>query len=115
VEEPTYETSFTGKLVKGGTPLSVDKAQYGDYARVELLFVPLEGDGNSLIAEVAEDGTFKVNLPEGQTPSGKYRVAVHQYSDGENDALEGKFGEDNSPIECEITPGQSLDIDLDKP
>lgn len=114
-EEPEFETVVTGKLTKGGAPLTVDKAQFGDYARVELTFVPVEGEGDTLDAQVEEDGSFTVQLAEGKKPSGKYRVVVYQYSDSENDALEGKFGEENSPIEVAITPGQPLDIDLDNP
>lgn len=113
-EEPTYSQALKGKLLKGGQPLTVNKAEYGDYARIELSFIPVEGEGASWDAPVADDGSFNVDLPEGEKLSGKYKVVVLQYSNGEEDALGGKFDEENSPIVVDIT-GEDLIIDLDKP
>ncbi|MBC8877076.1 MAG: hypothetical protein H8E44_47210 [Planctomycetes bacterium] len=112
-EEPTFSQALTGKLLKGGQPLALDKTELGDYARIELSFVPVDG-GSAWDAPVAEDGSFELELPEGESLSGKYKVVVFHYADGEEDALGGKFDEANSPVVVEL-PQENLTIDLDKP
>ena len=113
-EEPSYSTVVTGKITKGGQPLTVNTAEFGDYARIEMTFLSLDTEGLAYGVTVAQDGTFELQVPEEAVVSGKFRVAVAHFPDGESDALKGKFGEENSPIEVEITPGQEVLIDLDQ-
>jgi hypothetical protein len=114
-EEPEYTTMVTGKLTKGGQPLTVNTAEYGDYARIELSLISLDEPGKQYDTTVAEDGTFEVTAPEGESLAGKYRIAVRHYPEADEDALQGEFDQDTSPIEREISAGTELTIDLDNP
>lgn len=115
VGEPKFSSVLAGKVTRGGQPLQVNKAQHGDYANVQVVFIPLDKGSASISTTAAEDGTFQVELAEGQTISpGKYRIAVYQWNpQPERDELGGKFSEENSPIEREITgEGETINIDL---
>ncbi len=99
--------------------MKVNRAQMGDYARVQLTFVPADGQGKkSYSAEVGEDGSFTVATDEGQRiPAGKYRVVVEQWEPYPDvDRLQGKFNQQNSRVTREIVEStQELEVDLDKP
>lgn len=120
-EKPNYDQTviLKGKLTKSGTPVQVDKAKLGDYARVEATFIPVASTGGpKMSAEVKDDGTFTLATSEGKPlPPGKYRVAVRQWEPyPQTDLLNGKFDEKNTPLVVEIgDPSQELLIDLDKP
>jgi hypothetical protein len=114
---PAYNpnTLLKGKVTKGGQPLQVNKAQMGNYARVEVAFVPVAG-GTAYSSEVKDDGTFEIVTTEGKAiPTGKYKIAVRQL-EYQNDLLQGKFDEQNTPITRDITTDtKEVTIDLDNP
>jgi hypothetical protein len=112
-DEPTFSNVAEGKLTKGGQPLALNTAEYGDYARIELEFASQDIEGLAFGASVADDGTFTFRAPEDAEISGKFRVSVQHFEDGETDSLGGKYAGDASPIELEITPGQEILIELD--
>ncbi len=105
-----------GKLTKGGQPFSAG-AVSSSYARVEVRLVPAAG-GTFYSANVGADGTFQIATLDGAgLPPGKYRVAVFKWNAmGNQDELNGKFNEANTPLSREIAGNeQLLEIDLDKP
>lgn len=117
---PEYKETviLKGKVTKGGQPLTVNKAQMGDYARVEATFIPEAADATPHTVVVKEDGTFDMVTTEGKPlPEGKYKVAVRQWEPvNTNDLLKGAFDEKNTPIKREIkSDTKEVTIDLDKP
>lgn len=107
-----------GKLTKSGQPVTVNNAQMGDYARVEVLFLR-EGTQDTPIAlRVGPDGTFALATDDGNPlPAGKYRVGVRQWEPyPSNDLLQGKFDVAKTPIRVELTnEKKDIVIDIDKP
>lgn len=108
-----------GKVVKSGEPLKVNSAQLGDYARVEAIFVPQDNSHPGYAVKVEPDGSFRLATESGNPlPSGKYRVAVRQWEPyPQNDLLQGKFDQKNSPVMIDIA-ADTTDlgtIDIDKP
>ena len=107
-----------GKVLNAGAPLVADKAKLGDYARVEVKFIPLAGQGQEFSAIPDQDGTFTLETADGKNlPPGKYKVAVRQWEPyPQTDKLGGKFDEQRSPIVVEITdPPKDVEIDIAKP
>jgi hypothetical protein len=106
------------RIVKNGTPVKPPGRNLppGD-SGFQLTFIRIGSDDAPkaiqalLFAE--EPGTFELLGQDGKViPPGRYRVAIFLGPEGGKDALEGKFGRDNSPIEVEIREGEDLTIEL---
>jgi hypothetical protein len=107
--------NVTGKVIKGGAPLTVPEDQY-----VRVTFFPVTADGGSPKNTYAANynrtsGTFTAVGGDGKgIPPGKYRVAIEHVKNG-GDALKGAFDGDRSPFVFDIDrQSRSLVIDLDK-
>jgi hypothetical protein len=112
------KTVLTGKILKGGQPLVVNSAEYGGYAHVEVILIQDVSGGKSYTATAAEDGSFQVDVFDGEPIlPGNYRVAVHQWNTAPDvDVLQGKYSESNTPVVVEVTASdEPLVIDLDQP
>lgn len=102
------EVEVSGKLTKGGEPLQV--SENGD---VQITFAQIDGGtqtGHQFLASPDDSGQYSVNVAPGE-----YKVAVVQldpYPD--NDKLEGKFNQENTPIKKTIDGGETWDIELDE-
>ncbi len=105
-----------GRLTKGGQPLLVDKAQYGDYARVVVRFIRTDATA-SYEATVDETGFFNISGADGRgIPPGEYKIAVYQWDPApEVDKLQGAFDDTNTKIIRQVTGGAPIEIDLDNP
>lgn len=108
-----------GKLTKGGTPLTVDSSKLGDYAKVEISFVPTEKQqGYKQSAKVGADGSFTLATESGKPlPPGKYKVAVRQWEPyPTKDLLNGKYDDQKTPLSVTIAADtKHVEIDMDKP
>lgn len=108
-----------GKLTKGGAPLTVDSSKLGDYAKVEVIFVPTEKQqGYKQSAKVGTDGSFTLATESGKPlPPGKYKVAVRQWEPyPTKDLLGGKYDENKTPLSITIAADtKTVDIDMEKP
>lgn len=108
--------SVSGQVLKNGEPLPLDeRLAAASAAYVQLGFQQLganggaEGGGGTTVI-ASPDGTFTAR---GLAP-GRYRVSV-QHNDGKTeDALRGRFGPTNSPLEIEVgtTPIENHMIDV---
>ncbi|MDA1041528.1 MAG: hypothetical protein O3A37_14745 [Planctomycetota bacterium] len=108
--------SVSGRVLSNGQPLPLDeRLAAASAAYVQIGFQRLGADG---VAE-GGDGTVVVASPDGAftargLPAGRYRVSV-QHNDGTTeDALGGRFGPTNSPLEIEVgqTPLEQHVIDV---
>ncbi len=107
--------NVTGKVLKGGAPLSVPEEEY-----VRVTFFPVTDGGappkNTYAASYDRGaGTFKAIGADGKgIPPGKYRVAV-EHLKGRGDALKGAYDGDRSPLVFDIDRKTGpLVLDLDK-
>jgi hypothetical protein len=104
----------TGKVLKGGAPLSVPEDEY-----VRITFFPVTEGGppkNTYAASYNhKDGTFRATGADGQgIPPGKYRIAV-EHEKNRRDLLKGAYDGDRSPFVFDVGPTtRQLVIDLDK-
>ena len=103
----------TGTVTDAGSPLVVENPKYG-YRWVEVTFHAIEADGQATgpaqSAEVQPDGSFSIEIPEG-----KYKIAVHQFTNPGEDKLGGKFAFPDTPITREVTRNANIEIDVSKP
>ncbi|MHC4405836.1 MAG: hypothetical protein ACYTG0_39835 [Planctomycetota bacterium] len=107
-------TEVTGTLMQGGKPLEELKGGYGEYVSVQVEFIRLdagEDDQTNFQARVEEDASY---VFDGGLPPGKYKVTVQHEDENENDVFKGKFSEENSTIEVDISGDEKVfDIVLD--
>ncbi len=114
--EPLVEVK--GMVHRNGQPLHVQVLRSGAGGRVMVLFHDLDPGASSLGpygAIVKPDGSFSVPGPSGKgIPPGKYRVEItwqDPFPMGA-DKLEGKFGQQNSPVEVTIPSDDGIDINV---
>ena len=107
--------NVTGKVLKGGAPLTVPEDEY-----VRVTFFPVTADGgppkNTYAASYdGKSGTFRATGADGQgIPPGKYRIAV-EHEKNRRDLFKGAYDGDHSPFEFDIDRRtKPLVIDLDK-
>jgi hypothetical protein len=107
--------NITGKILKGGTPMTVPEEEY-----VRVTFFPVTADNgppkNTYAATFERRrGTFRAEGGDGKgIPPGKYRVAVEHVKKG-GDSLKGAFDGDRSPLIFDIDrQTKPLVLDLDK-
>jgi hypothetical protein len=115
---PDRKIVAKGKVTKGGQPIPLNKAQFRDYAKVEIVFISEKDPNHKVSVDAEPDGTFVLAAEAGDPlPPGKYRVAINQWEPyPRKNTLEGKFDAKNTPIVVEITnPPKDIDIDIDKP
>jgi hypothetical protein len=102
-------TNVTGTITRDGKPLEWST----ENGFLLVIFVPenRRSDGEVYRAEAQMDGTFKLN----EIRSGRYKVAIQQFDEKFNDALNHKYDPAKSPLRYEVTDdGQVIDIDLPK-
>lgn len=123
--KPDVGVVVTGKIVKGGQPLSVPNMDTGEGFVATQLFpvvtqagdTPPEGANGTYNKS---DGSVKFEYAGRGIKPGKYRLIVDA-NDGANDVLGGKFAVDQSKIEITVPEnkvGGTYDfgtIDLDSP
>lgn len=112
----------TGKLLKGGQPLAVPRADIGlGWVQIQL---DGEGDASKLGAQLSrtkEDGTFEFQGDGGGILPGSYKMSVVHFEQGPpNDSLKGAFAPGQSAIRITVPAdkGSKFDlgtIDLDNP
>jgi hypothetical protein len=114
--EPLAEVK--GKVHNNGQPLAVKESPSGAGGRVMVLFHSLDQgkkDEGPHGAIVKPDGTFSVPGATGRgLPLGKYRVEV-KWQDPfpmGKDKLEGKFGQENSPVVVGVPSPKDIDINV---
>src|SRR5262245_56825495 len=102
-------TNVSGTITRDGKPL-----EWGtENGFLLVIFVPenRRSDGEVYRAEAQMDGTYKLN----EIRSGRYKVAIQQFDEKFNDALNHKYDPGKSPLRYEVTDdGQVIDIDLPK-
>jgi len=102
-----------GKVTKGGQALKVS-----EQGMVQVRLFAAEGAVDApYTAQVAPDGTFTVKGSDGKAiPAGKYKIAVLQLDPyPKTDLLKGQFDEKKTTIVRDVSGGQEIIIDLDKP
>jgi hypothetical protein len=112
----------TGKLLKGGQPLPVPRADIGlGWVQIQL---DGEGDASKLgpqLSRTKEDGSFEFQGDGGGILPGSYKMSVVHYEQGPpNDSLKGAFAPEKSTIRITVPAdkGNKFDvgtIDLDNP
>src|SRR5262245_25394215 len=97
----------TGKVLKGGQPLTVEKSPPGE-PPAEVVFIPLFPGGEREAQWLKPDGSFEeIGQQKGIKP-GKYRLAVLHFVKGRgSDGLGGAFSEQASPIEIDVPADKS--------
>jgi hypothetical protein len=96
----------TGKVTKGGTPLT------STTGHVQVKLIPADAGEHytTYPAIVNPDGTFEI--PD--VPTGKYKVAVEQQDTPMSDALDGVFNDQNTKIVRDLDGRAPLNIDVSK-
>ncbi len=111
-----------GKLVKGGAPLPVPRADIG-LGWVQMELIPADGNSSKQheMTRTKEDGTFEF-IGEGDgIATGDYRLSVIHFEQGPpNDKLKGAFSPEKTQIKISVPAdkGSTHDlgtIDLDNP
>ena len=122
---PEAGVTVTGKIVKGGQPLTVPSVDSGGGLQVQLCPRTARPDGSPGDAAGGEynpDGTVKFQYAGKGVPPGKYLLTV-ELNDGTNDqdVFQGKYSLAQSKIEVTVPEnkvGGSYDfgtIDLESP
>jgi hypothetical protein len=104
----------TGKLLKGGKPLAVPRADIGlGWVQIQL---DGEGDAKKLGAQLSrtkEDGTFEFQGDGGGILPGVYKMSVVHFEQGPpNDSLKGAFAPETSPIRITVPADKGNKVDL---
>jgi len=103
-------TNITGTITHDGKPVVIE----GEEGHILVLFLPEKWKSNSQVyrAEVDRNkGTYRIS----EIPSGRYLVAIQQFDDKHNDALNSKYDPGKSPLRHDVNEdGQVIDIDLPK-
>lgn len=117
-DNPGYDVPtgvvVTGKVLKGGQPLAVPRADVG-FGMIEVALVPENAStGPRETATAGADGYFEVLGMGKGVPPGRYKVAVYQRDKGiDSDALEGAFSDEKTPISVDVLKdnvGGKLDL-----
>jgi hypothetical protein len=103
-----------GKVLKGGQPLAVPRADVG-FGMIEVALVPENASiGPRETATASSDGSFEVLGMGKGVPPGRYKLAIFQRDKGvDSDALEGAFSDEKTPISVDVTKdklGGKLDM-----
>jgi hypothetical protein len=99
---PPAGATVTGKVVKGGSPLTAERLPPGELP-AEVVLVPESSSATAERARLQADGTFTTKGAGRGVLPGKYKLAVYHYIKGRgSDGLGGKFSEKNTPITIEI-------------
>lgn len=126
----------TGKVVEGGSPLSLNSPEYQEgAASVEVTFYPDDPALNDILqktpvplsARVSQNGTFALGGGNGKgIPAGKYKVTLVNRNPGsyrlqrgggggsQGDAWGGKFSLDKTPFAFDIQSDQEIVLDVAK-
>jgi hypothetical protein len=103
------EVTVTGKLLVNGQPFKPKSPE-----DLQIILRPKDPKGVMCLAEVAMDGTFKVQGPTGNNlPVGAYRVEIAAFSDN----FKGEFTGEKSPLLLEVKDSpstQKIVIDVGK-
>jgi hypothetical protein len=105
----------TGKILKGGMPLTGDPRLPPEEPPGEVVFVTA-GNSDNEAEPLKADGSFTEKGWEKGIKPGKYKLAVFHFTQGRgSDGLQGFFGNETTPIEIEIPAdkvGKSHDIGI---
>lgn len=117
-DDPGYKVPkgviVAGKVLKGGQPLAVPRADVG-FGMIEVALVPENASiGPRETATASSDGSFEVLGMGKGVPPGRYKLAIFQRDKGvDSDALEGAFSDEKTPISVDVTKdklGGKLDM-----
>lgn len=102
------KSNVTGTITRGGKPLTW-KSEEG---HLLVIFLPEDRDANpnTYRAETdRETGSYRI----ASIPAGTYRVAVQQFDEKHNDALNHKYDPAKTTLRYEVTSdNQVIDVDL---
>ena len=103
-------SNITGTITRDGKPLVIESEE----GHLLVLFVPEKWKSSSQVFRAEVDrstGSYTIS----EIRAGRYLVAIQQFDERHNDALDSKYDPSKSPLRFDVTEdGQVIDIDLPK-